>query len=195
MNIIDINRIDQDYFGYEVLSKVLGITPASARVTANRYVIKGVLLRAKRNVYILKDIWQHFSREQKFAVANRLQVPSYVSLMSAMDYYEITTQMQRNFVESIAVKRTREVTLENDVFNYTRISPELYYGFKKEGEFFIAGPEKAFLDAVYLLSFGRYSFDWSSIDKNKLDLNILKKEIKKFPLRTKRLLEKYEYLP
>ena len=62
-------------------------------------------------------------------------------------------------------------------------------------EFFIAGPGKAFLDAVYLLSFGRYSFDWSSIDKNKLDLNILKKEIKKFPLRTKRLLEKYEYLP
>jgi hypothetical protein len=193
MNLIDISRIERDYFGYELLAKVLGITQASARVTASRYVKNKVLLRAKRNVYILKDKLQHFDREQKFALANLIQVPSYVSLMTALDYYEITTQMQRDFIESISLKRPKEVNLDNIIFNYTRIDPDLYYGFKKEGDFFIAFPEKALLDAVYFMSLGRYTFDWSSIDKNKLDLKFIKKEIKKFPARSKKLLENNGY--
>jgi predicted transcriptional regulator of viral defense system len=194
MNLIEISRINKDYFGYEVLAKVLGITQDSARVTASRYVQKKVLLRAKRNLYVIKDKLQHFDRQQKYALANLIQVPSYISLMTALDYYEITTQMQRDFIESIVLKRTKEVKLENIIFNYTRIDPGFYYGFKKDSGFFIATPEKALVDAVYFMSLGRYTFDWSSIDKNKLDLNLIKKEIKKFPLRSKRLLESHGYL-
>jgi hypothetical protein len=114
--------------------------------------------------------------------------------MTALDYYQITTQMQRDFIESLVLKRTREVTLEKIVFTYTRISPDLYYGFRKENGFFIASPEKAFVDTVYLTSLGRYAFDWSALDRHKLDSKIIKREIKNFPLRTRRLLEQNGYL-
>jgi hypothetical protein len=46
----------------------------------------------------------------------------------------------------------------------------LYQGFKKEKGFFIATPEKMLLDAIYLMSYGRYALDMSAIDPKKLIL-------------------------
>jgi hypothetical protein len=43
---------------------------------------------------------------------------------------------------------------------------------------------------VYLYSFGKYSFDFDSIDISKLDMKKIKKIIKDFPERTKQTLKK-----
>ncbi|MCX8034147.1 MAG: hypothetical protein N3A00_02375 [Thermodesulfovibrio sp.] len=50
--------------------------------------------------------------------------------------------------------------------------------------------EKAFIDEIYLYSFGKYAFDINSIDMGKLDIKRIKSFIKKFPEKTKRLLER-----
>ncbi len=44
------------------------------------------------------------------------------------------------------------VNIKGSIFNYSRIRPNLYFGFVKKDGFFIAGPEKAFLDALYLMT-------------------------------------------
>lgn len=194
MKFLELNKITKDYFGHEEIARALGITTASARVFAHRYVKNSALIRAKRNIYILREKWNYFSRDQKFEIANLLQVPSYISLVSALDYYQITTQMQRDFIESVAVKRTKEIEINDTVFNYTKLNIGLYYGFRKENEFFIATPEKAFLDGLYLMSFGRYHFDLSAIDTDKLNLELLAKEGKKFPAITQNLMVKNGYL-
>ena len=129
-----------------------------------------------------------------FLLANLGQSPSYISLATALDYYEITTQVQRDFIESIAVKRTREIRLSSTLYRYTRISSSLYFGFEKQKDFFIATPEKAFLDAMYLASFGRYALDLAAVDTAKLDRNKLKQMSRKFPLKTQNLLKKNGYL-
>ncbi|MBN2364876.1 MAG: hypothetical protein JXL67_01835 [Calditrichaeota bacterium] len=193
MKLLELNKIDRDYFGHEDIARVLGITPAAAKVLAHRYVKKNVLIRAKRNMYILREKWMHFSREEKFEIANILQVPSYISLATALDYYEITTQMQKVFIESIAIKRTKEIKINDNIFNYTKINDDLYDGFVKEKNFFIAIPEKALLDAFYLMSFGRYNIDISSLYRDKLDRDILLDWVKKFPERTKIFMEKHGY--
>ena len=193
MKYIKLRNIEKLYFGYEEVAKALGISLVSARVSANRYVKQGLLLRVKRNLYVLKEKWEAMGRENKFVLANLAQVPSYISLMTALDYYEITTQMQRNFIESIAIKRTREINMEGAVFNYSKINKNLYFGFLKKRGFFIASPEKAFLDALYLASLKRYSIDVSSIDFTKLNKSILRKMIKKFPVKTQIALEGYGY--
>ncbi len=193
MKILELIRIKKLYFGYEEISRALGITPQSARVSATRYLDQGVLVKIKRNIYILKEKWKVLEREEKFILANLVQVPSYISFMTALDYYEITTQIQRNFIESVAVKRTKETEVENTVFTYSKINTNLYFGFKKEKDFFIATPEKAFLDALYLRSLGRYNFDIDSLDFSKLKRNEIRKLGKKFPLKTQKLLAKNEY--
>ncbi|MCK5345146.1 MAG: hypothetical protein KAR20_17170, partial [Candidatus Heimdallarchaeota archaeon] len=147
----------------------------------------------KRNIYILKERWMGFDREQKFIIANIYQVPSYISLMTALDYYEITTQMQRDFIESVILKRTVTKEIEETVLNYTKISNKLYGGFLKKQGFFIAEPEKAFLDAVYLTSFGRYNLDMPSIDFSKLDVKKIERMAKSLPLKTRTFLTKHEH--
>ena len=194
MKLKEINKIRKPYFGYEELAGVLQINKASARVAAARYVRQGIFLRIKKNIYVLREVWNNMAKKEKFALANLGQSPSYISLMTALDYYEITTQMQRDFYESIAVKRTKEIFLNGTVFRYSRIAPELYFGFVKDKDFFIASPEKALLDAFYLMTFGRYALDISALDPEKLDFNEIKILAGKFPLKTRKLLNKHGYL-
>jgi len=193
MKILELNRINKLYFGYEEISMALGITLPSAKVSANRYVNQGLLIKLKRNIYILREKWKVIEREDKFILANLVQVPSYISLMTALDYYEVTTQIQREFIESVAVKRTIEKEVDNTVFNFTKISANLYFGFKKDKDFFMATPEKAFLDALYMMSLGRYNFDIDSIDFGKLNRNEISKMRKGFPVKTQKLLDTYGY--
>lgn len=195
MKLEHLSRIQKLYFGYEELARALDISPASARVAVSRYAKRGLPVRLKRNLYMLRDVWEHAGTEEKFQIANMGQVPSYISLMTALDYHGITTQIQRNFFESIAIKRTREIRVDKTIFTYTKISGELYFGFKKEKEFFMALPEKAFLDAIYLISYGRYSLDLSAIDADRLDRKKLAALSETFPMRTKNLLRAHEYLP
>jgi predicted transcriptional regulator of viral defense system len=194
MNIIELKKIPKFYFGCEDISRALGISVASAKVTASRYTRQGILLRFKKNIYVLRDVWDTASREDKFQLANLGQVPSYISLTTALDYYQITTQMQRDFIESVAVKRSKEIDLDGSVFRYVKIAGNLYHTFRKEKGFFIATPEKALLDAFYIMSYGRYNLDLSSLDDTRLDRQEIKHLSSEFPLRTKNLLKRNGYL-
>jgi len=193
MRSFDLNRIDKIYFGYEDISRALGISLESAKVSACRYAGQGVLVRIKRNIYVLREKWKILDRIEKYQIANLIQVPSYISLMSAMDYHQITTQIQQDFIESIALKRTKEIEIDKNNFIYSKIKQELYFGFVKEKDFFVATPEKAFLDAIYLMSLGRYNFDLSSIDFSKLNGKNLQKIILKFPSKIRKVIASYGY--
>jgi len=194
MKLKELNGIKKLYFGYEEIARVFGISPSSAKVTASRYVRQGLLIRMKKNMYVRREVWNAAGIEDKFLLANLGQVPSYISLMTALEYYEITTQVLRDFYESIAVKRTKEINLNGCFFRYTKVNNDLYYAFKKEKGFFIATPEKALLDAVYLMSYGRYSLDIPSLDTTKLDRNEIKRLSIGFPLKTRKMLKTYGYL-
>jgi predicted transcriptional regulator of viral defense system len=194
MKIIDLNSIRRLYFSYLDIARTLKVSPASAKVSASRYVHHGLLLRLKPNIYVLRERWQTASREERFALANLGQSPSYISLMTALDYHEITTQIQRELIESVAIKRTKELSLNDCIFRYTKIRDDLYNGFIRQQGYFIATPEKAFLDAAYLMSFGRYALDLASIDETKLNRKEVARLSRSYPLKTRRLLEKHGYL-
>jgi predicted transcriptional regulator of viral defense system len=194
MKIGELNSIRRLYFGYEEIARALKISPTSARVSASRYVRLGLLVRLKRNTYVRRDRWQAASQEERFALANLGQSPSYISLLTALDYYEITTQVQRGLIESVAARRTKELSLGDSIFRYTKINRALYFGFVRQQDFFIATPEKAFLDAVYLMSFGRYALDLAAIDEEKLNRREIVRMSRSYPLRTRKMLENHGYL-
>lgn len=77
-----------------------------------------------------------------------------------------------------------------DNFQFLQNKKELYFDFIKEQDFFIATKEKAFLDAVYLYSFGKYAFDLDSIDISKLETKRLKKLLQVYPRRTQLMVKK-----
>ncbi|RMG40859.1 MAG: hypothetical protein D6732_02970 [Methanobacteriota archaeon] len=192
MKILRLKNIDKPYFNLREFARVMNISLPSAKVAASRYAKSGLLIRLKRDLYVLADQWNHLSIETKFQFANLIQSPSYVSLLSALSYYQISTQIQQEFIESIAIKRTRRVTVENTVFNYSKIKKDLYFGFQRSGQFFIAEPEKALLDALYLMSLKRYTLDLDAIDFDRLNWNKVKDMLTKFPTSVEKMVLQYE---
>lgn len=193
MKYNDIKKINKLYFTYQDVAKILFISEDSARVLCARYVKQKYLIRLKRNFYILKERWDNITPNQRFELANILQVPSYISLMTALSFYEYTTQVQQKFVESISLYRTFTKDIEGIVFNYSKIKKDLYFGFSKKNKIFIASPEKALIDSLYLSYLGKYNLDLSSLNLEKIDRksceNILKKYSPKFKIYFKRYIE------
>ena len=193
MKYNDIKKIDELYFTYQDVAKILSISEDSARVLCTRYVKQKYLIRLKRNFYILKERWDSITPNQRFELANILQVPSYISLMTALSFYEYTTQVQQKFIESISLYRTFTKDIEGVVFNYSKIKNDFYFNFAKKNNIFIASPEKALIDSLYLSYLGKYSLDLSSLNLEKIDKksceNILKRYSPKFKVYYKRYIE------
>jgi len=185
-NIEKLQELSKNtYFTLDDVAQNLSLQPGSARVFCSRYVKKGLLVRLRNNLYTTAWRWENLTRNDFFITANILQVPSYISLMTALAYYDVTTQAQQDYQESICQKRTIVYNVRQAVFSYVKMQRPYYNGFVKTEGFFIATKEKAFLDAAYLYSFGKYRFDADSLDFKKLDLNKLKSMIKNYPLKTK----------
>jgi predicted transcriptional regulator of viral defense system len=177
------------YFTVEDVAATFDVTQASARVMCNRYARRGIFVRLKNNMYVLDQGWQSMGRDDYLRLANVIQVPSYISFASALAYYEITTQVQRGYFESAALKRPAEYSAGDVVFKYYKLKKEYYFDFVRDNDLFIARKEKAFVDAVYLCSLGRYKMDFSALDLDKLDGNRLKKIVRVYPLKTRRLVK------
>jgi len=188
-NILKFQKLsDLPYFTVGDLAEEFNIQPESASVLCSRYAKQGLLVKLKNNYYSARQKLKNIGREDLFAIANIVQVPSYISFMTAMSYYELTTQLQRNFVESASVKRTIEYSRNGTELRYYKMKKQYYFDFTKENGIFIATKEKSFIDAMYLYSFGKYKFDLSSIDISKLDKSKLLNLVKVYPDKTKKIV-------
>jgi predicted transcriptional regulator of viral defense system len=183
-------------FSVEDIAEALKIAYPSARVAASRYVKQGILVRLKTNLYALAVRFPLFSEDELFATANLIQTPSYVSLTSALSHYNLTTQQQRGTIESIALKRTKSVDIMNIVFSYTLIRKDLYSDFELKNGFFIATPEKALADCIYLTSLKRYNCDFDAVDFKRFDMikvnALLEKTSKRIKAYRDRLCRNYK---
>lgn len=190
MNILTLQNSDRLFFTVANISEILKITESSARVLASRYVKKGLLKRVKKNIYIIKKRFERASLDELFRMSGLLQTPSYVSFMTALSYYEVTTQITRSVIECVGKIRTAEYEAAKTLFVYRCLKKTFFWGFKKKDGFFIAEPEKALLDCVYLMSQGMYNLDVESIDIRKFSEKKLIKYSKKFNKKTRILLAK-----
>jgi predicted transcriptional regulator of viral defense system len=169
MKVLELNKINKLTFTFEDLASILSITKESAKVSANRYVKNNFLIRLKNNLYISSDKFNSLTETELFKIANLLQVPSYISFTTALSYYNITSQQLQGIIESAALKRTKEVNTKSVSFNYLILKKGFYNNFVYTNEFFIATPEKALADIIYLTSMSRYQSDFEAIDFKKID--------------------------
>jgi predicted transcriptional regulator of viral defense system len=186
MNYAKLQKLKEKfYFSSKDLQNLLDIKPDSAKVMCSRYVKTGFFVRLKNNFYVLNERWENFNRRDYLAIANILQVPSYISFTTALSVYELTTQVQQNFYENACLRRSLKTSIQGVKFNYYKLKKEYYFDFVKKDGCFMASAEKAFVDAAYLFSFGKYNLDVSSLDLKKLDKKRLKKIITIFPFKTR----------
>lgn len=190
-NLIKFKRLELlPFFRVEDVADLLGMKLPSASVFCSRYSNKGLLVKLKNNYYTTKQKLENITNEELFSIANILQVPSYISFMTGLAYYGATSRVQRNFIESASVKRSMEYESGGILFKYYKLNKKYYFDFERKNNLFIASPEKCFLDAVYLYSFGKYKLDFSSLDLEKLNKKRLLILLKNYPLKTKKIVRK-----
>lgn len=182
--------IQKTYFTTLDIVNLFNINHNYAKLLCSRYVKRGIFIRLKSGLYTTRVRWNFNTQKDFLSIASMLQVPSYVSLMTALAYYEITTQILQNFYESVCTKRSINIRIENTEFRYYKINKAFFGGFKKIDDYFVAEPEKAFIDAIYLYSFGKYSIDISSLNFKKLNYLKIKDIISKYPNKTQKSFEK-----
>jgi predicted transcriptional regulator of viral defense system len=125
----------------------------SIRNQLNRWTSKKLLVKLKKGAYLLNKADRKMELPRQY-IANQLYSPSYVSMEYALQYYGLIPERVGD-VTSVTTKKTFRLANELGTFTYQHIKPEAFRGFKAvRGEmglaFFIARPEKALVDFIYL---------------------------------------------
>lgn len=114
------------------------------------------LIRIKKGLFVVapQDGIGAISRE---LIANHLYGPSYVSLESALSFYNLIPERVYS-MRSVSVKRAKKYVTPLGIFNYSKVSTNYFsIGIHQQvtdtrTTFLIASPEKALCDMIVLSS-------------------------------------------
>lgn len=113
---------------------------------------KGWLLELKRGLYVINEP-SYKESLSTFFLANILYAPSYVSLDSALSFYAMIPETVLA-TTSISTRKTTEFENAFGIFRYANLKRDLFFGFGQTEivghKVFLAYPEKALLDLLYL---------------------------------------------
>jgi len=167
--------LDKPYFSPADLEKVLGQKRPALYVTLNRLVQYGVLVRLRQGVYQVALRAADLPR-----IANQLVYPSYLSFESALSRYGMLSQVPYTLTFA-TTHRSRRLTLGDTVAEFRQLKKQLFFGYTLEGGLYLAEPEKALLDQLYMVSRGLSSLAWDELDLSSLDGGRLQDYATRFP--------------
>jgi predicted transcriptional regulator of viral defense system len=141
-----------------------------------RWVDQGKVEKVRNGVYRSTDIVME-SDWDRYVIASMLQYPSYISLHSALYFYNLIPEYVFN-VTSVSTKKTQEYTFRGAQYTFQQLKPSLYFGYQvfswKGNQFRIALLEKAILDFAYLEPLF-IDPDW--LEEMRFDEDVLQEEV------------------
>ena len=185
-NIAKLLSVESPFLTLSSLQALFNLTRESTRTTASRLVKKGILRRICRDLYAVAG-----RKHSIFSLANALFQPSVISLETALNYWGIIVQVpQINF--SVALG-SNQIIVDNTEFVYRRIAASLFhFGQKKIDDFYIAEPEKAFLDSLYMQSKGLQELLPEDVDMGKLDDDLVNFYCRLYPAVVKKMVRLFK---
>jgi predicted transcriptional regulator of viral defense system len=129
------------------------VDPADVRRGLSRWTQAGRLYQLRRGLYALAPPY-HKVKPHPFLVANRMVRGSYVSLQSALAHYDLIPE-HVPVVTSVTTARPARWDTPLGAFEFRRLKTDLLHGYQLlelggGQSAFVATPEKALLDLVYL---------------------------------------------
>ncbi len=180
-----LKNIGKLYYSISDLIKVTGLARDSLYVALSRYVKKKVIIRLTAGIYILPEQYDRLE-----TIANELYSPSYLSFESALSWYGIISQVPYSLTFATTRKSLRRLLAETHV-EYRSIKAQLFTGYENNGSIFIATPEKAILDSLYLVSFGKSMTQLKNPGLKEVNIQKMKKLARIYPKRTQELMYRF----
>jgi predicted transcriptional regulator of viral defense system len=198
------NEFLKKYQNFPILNGKVCLTqeqdPDSLRVQMSRWVKAGHLIPLKRGIYLFAP---HFQKvvPSPYLVASVLTSPSYVSLEKALEFHGLIPEAVFTMT-SVTTKRPGLFETPLGKFEYSHVRSCLFWGYSSvtfNGQMgFMAHPEKALLDLIYLRSprlTTHYLDELRLQNMEKIDTNKLLKDGRRFEkpgmLRAAETLVKY----
>lgn len=130
-----------------------GRNPSDMRRQLSRWVSDGRLEQLKRSLYLLADPYRKCIAHP-FLLANRIKDASYISLQSALAHYGLIPEYVP-VVTSVTTGRPEKLSTAAGTFVFKHIKKSFFSGYvcvelANHQSAFIASPEKALLDLIYL---------------------------------------------
>ncbi len=148
---------NQPYFTKKVvyqLSERYGVKNATIDSYISRSLKRKEIISLRKGLYVTADFYSKNKGNisYKFYLANVLRKPSYVTSWTALQYYDLTTEIIHT-VTSVTPKVTRDYKTKIGTFSYQSLKEEMFTDFVSVNDkfnFFIASPSKALFDLLYL---------------------------------------------
>jgi predicted transcriptional regulator of viral defense system len=168
------------------LFEVAGIPRQRMKLQLVRWVQSGKLQKIRRGLYAVNKPYRRIE-PHPFRIANQIKKGSYVSLQSALAFYNMIPEYVP-VITSVTTGRPEKVKTPLGVFLYRHFKKSLLSGFRNvevlTGQTtLIATPEKALLDLIYLTPHGDKQGYIEELRLQNLDTlseEALKKEGEKF---------------
>ena len=154
MEFIDLLEIVQDEPVFETGLLLSGdVYPREIYRQLSRWSQAGKIYQLRRGLYCLAPPFQKV-KPHPFLVANRLLLGSYVSLQSTLAFFGMIPEYVP-VTTSVTTNRPAQWETTLGVFDFRHIQVDFFDGFRfvdlgESQQAFIATPEKALLDLVYL---------------------------------------------
>ncbi len=171
MNYLEFRNtfIDYGIFSKNDIEKIL---PDFNKMNLVHWQKKEYINKLRNSMYIFNDV--HPNESLQFSIANKIYSPSYISLESALNYYNIIPEGVFTFT-SISTLKTKKFANKYGNFIYTNLKPDLFFGYKivRTGihTFKIADIDKTILDILYLRNTINNIEDFESMRFNKFILS------------------------
>lgn len=157
-------------FGPRDLMRLFGASRTAAAFFVYRNTRRKLLVRLKKSrkesLYALAD---HLP--DQYIIANRLYEPSYISMDAALSFHKIIPETIYP-VTSVTTKATRQFTVANTIYSYSRIKIDVYMGYRavkySGATVLMADPEKALADYLYFIDLGKRTFQYERLDLKKI---------------------------
>jgi predicted transcriptional regulator of viral defense system len=151
------------------------LDPGFHRQQLNYWHNQGYIQPLAGGYYILAD--RAMDEVALFRVANKIYEPSYVSLESALAYYDVIPETVLG-VTSVSSRKTKQYESAWGVFSYRSVKPQYMIGYQviensPGSKFKIACLEKALLDYLYLNSKIQSFADFEELRWNRIQLHDL----------------------
>lgn len=175
-----VKELGKDIFTITDLKKLF---PKESYIKSSlkRFKDSGFVVQIIKGVYSLKSDSLNIEK-----IATQIYYPSYISFESALSKYGIINQGFYKLTLA-TTRHSKKTTLAEVEVEYSKIKESLFFGFNFFGETYIAEPEKAFLDELYLITKGFRTQNFSEWNLENLDKTKIKKYLGPYSKSVKKL--------
>jgi hypothetical protein len=145
-DILDILRSNKTVFSFkDILLSSGEEKPSLLNRRLYHYTKNGMLYHIRKGIYA-KD-----KDYDRFELATKIFTPSYISFETVTGKTGITFQFYGKIF--VASYQTKEINCDGQIYSFRTVRNEILIndsGIEKKENYFIATPERAFLDIIYL---------------------------------------------